>query len=245
MLIGLCWWIRNLSLYGWPDFLALSRHAEVVKGQPLTAAWLAEHGIGAYWVRAFKQTFQSFWGQFGWMALPMPGWVYICLLLTTCGALLGWCHLITHRSNVPLKQDGLRSSGAGLLYLALLFSALAYAGYNLTFVQHQGRYLFPALIPIACLLAAGLDGFLVSGLLLRGAMIAAAGCISLLALHYLKGTATPESIFAAGLVATIWRQLNRASAPWRVRLLLLAYGSLALLAIGALMVWIVPAFSHH
>jgi hypothetical protein len=31
-----------------------------------------------------------------------------------------------------------------------------HVGYNLTFVQHQGRYLFPALIPIALGFAVGL-----------------------------------------------------------------------------------------
>ena len=45
--------------------------------------------------------------------------------------------------------------------LLLLFSSaltmLEFLGYNLTFVQHQGRYLFPALIPVATAAALGLD----------------------------------------------------------------------------------------
>jgi hypothetical protein len=44
-----------------------------------------------------------------------------------------------------------------LLVASLLFTLLAYLGYNVTFVQHQGRYLFPALIPIGTAAALGLS----------------------------------------------------------------------------------------
>jgi hypothetical protein len=36
-----------------------------------------------------------------------------------------------------------------VLATTVLFVVLAYLYYNRTFVQHQGRYLFPALVPIA------------------------------------------------------------------------------------------------
>jgi hypothetical protein len=38
--------------------------------------------------------------------------------------------------------------------------ALVYLYYNRTFVQHQGRYLFPALIPIALGVALAVDALL-------------------------------------------------------------------------------------
>jgi hypothetical protein len=47
-----------------------------------------------------------------------------------------------------------------VLGLTLLLTLALHAGYNLTFVQHQGRYLFPALIPIAVGFAAGLGYWL-------------------------------------------------------------------------------------
>jgi hypothetical protein len=40
----------------------------------------------------------------------------------------------------------------------LTFGGLLY--YNFTFVQHQGRYLFPALIPLGLLFTLGLDQWL-------------------------------------------------------------------------------------
>jgi hypothetical protein len=44
----------------------------------------------------------------------------------------------------------------GLLALSTLFTLLSYLWYNLKLVQHQGRYLFPALIPIGLAFALGL-----------------------------------------------------------------------------------------
>ncbi|MBL7184651.1 MAG: hypothetical protein ISS50_09415 [Anaerolineae bacterium] len=44
----------------------------------------------------------------------------------------------------------------GLLALSALFTLLSYFWYNLTFVQHQGRYLFPALVPLGLAFALGL-----------------------------------------------------------------------------------------
>jgi hypothetical protein len=44
-----------------------------------------------------------------------------------------------------------------LLALSGLLTFAAFVWYNLTFVQHQGRYLFPALIPVTTAAALGLD----------------------------------------------------------------------------------------
>jgi hypothetical protein len=48
-------------------------------------------------------------------------------------------------------------AGLALFLAAAFLTLLEYLGYNLTFVQHQGRYLFPALIPIGTAVALGLD----------------------------------------------------------------------------------------
>ena len=49
----------------------------------------------------------------------------------------------------------------GLLVLFILgfLTFLQYFGYNLTFIQHQGRYLFPALLPLGFAVAAGMWGW--------------------------------------------------------------------------------------
>ena len=45
------------------------------------------------------------------------------------------------------------------MWLVIGLTALAYLYYNLEFVQLQGRYLYPALLPLALLLARGLDAW--------------------------------------------------------------------------------------
>ena len=53
-----------------------------------------------------------------------------------------------------------RSPQAIILALLVLLTFGGMIYYNLTFVQHQGRYLFPALIPIGLGFALGIDQWL-------------------------------------------------------------------------------------
>jgi 4-amino-4-deoxy-L-arabinose transferase-like glycosyltransferase len=143
------WWLRNALVYGWPDLLGLLRHAEVTVGQPRTSDWIADHGLVAWLVRGIRFTFQSFWGQFGWMGVVMDVRVYVALALATLLAVAG-CLL-------P-RPAGLRPADhLAILVLAaqFLLVLVAYVAFNAGFVQHQGRYLFTAVIPIALVFAVG------------------------------------------------------------------------------------------
>jgi 4-amino-4-deoxy-L-arabinose transferase-like glycosyltransferase len=153
--LGAIWWARNLTTYGGTDFLGLAAHDAVVIGQLRTADLVAQVGTGAYWQMALTTTFQSFWGQFGWMALPLDGRIYagigVGLLLALIGALL----MLPKRR--PPAQSWQIGAYAGLIALTAITAAQV-VYYNLTFVQFQGRYLYPALIPVALALAYGWDG---------------------------------------------------------------------------------------
>ncbi|HXF68709.1 MAG TPA: glycosyltransferase family 39 protein [Thermoflexus sp.] len=149
--LGALWWVRNSVVYGWPDFLGLQQHDRVVVGQPRTAEWIARFGLAATLDRFRTFTFQSFWGQFGWMGVVLDArWYLLFAWLTVLGLLGLALHLGRHRQASPLW--GLRGL---LLLLAFGLTAGTYLGYNLSFVQHQGRYLFPALLPIALGLVVG------------------------------------------------------------------------------------------
>ena len=151
LLMGSLWWGRNLVVYEGFDPFATIAHDEAVVGQTRTAEWVAEYGLAETVRRFAETTFNSFWGQFGWMALPMthPGWLYPLLRLFMGVAFVG------------LLLEGIRQRGQWrpavwiLLGVAGLATAV-HVGYNLTYVQHQGRYLFPALIPIGAGVAMGL-----------------------------------------------------------------------------------------
>jgi len=158
--LGALWWLRNLGVYGGFDVLGLARHNAVVVGQPATADWLARYGFGGLLVEALTTTFHSFWGQFGWMAVPMPDSVYRVLGALSVLALIGWAWRVLERPQAHGARRRAFTPAAGLLALLTLltFGGLIY--YNLTFVQHQGRYLFPALIPIGLGFNLGIDQWL-------------------------------------------------------------------------------------
>jgi 4-amino-4-deoxy-L-arabinose transferase-like glycosyltransferase len=160
LLLGAIWWTRNVNVYGWPDVLGLRQHDLVVAGQPRTADYIAQNGWQMYWNRAFTETFNSFWGQFGWMAVPMPEWIYrivqVFLVIVVSGLALG----LRRTSRSPTDDTMTQRSAWIILLVTLALALAAFVYYNTEFLQHQGRYLFPGLIPFALLMAFGLDGWM-------------------------------------------------------------------------------------
>ncbi|NJL93908.1 MAG: glycosyltransferase family 39 protein [Anaerolineae bacterium] len=163
LVMGGAWWARNLSLYGGTDFLGLQRHAEVAGDQLRTEDYLNDsaflNGDREAFVRNFgTTTYNSFWGQFGWMAVPMTPRDYRILLIF-CGVVgLGLVLAL-------LRADGWRAWASpqreGLVLMTVVAGLVvaAYLFYNLEFYQAQGRYLFPALIPLGLMVGLGLSGW--------------------------------------------------------------------------------------
>jgi hypothetical protein len=163
LLLGAVLWLHNIDVYGGFDVLGLARHNSIVVGQATTAEWIAQYGFGGLITRGLTTTFHSFWGQFGWMAVPMPDSTYLLLGLLSIVALIGWLWWLVER----MKDEGGRmkrflhiSPQSTILLLLFILTVGGFIYYNLTFVQHQGRYLFPALIPIGLVVAIGLDHIL-------------------------------------------------------------------------------------
>ena len=154
LLAGL-WWARNVGVYGWPDLFGLGAHNAVVVGQPRTAEMIAAEGWGVYLRAALYHTYNSFWGQFGWMAYPLQTWMYAALTAFLGVAVLGL--LLGLRRMRGALADPARRAAWALLALALVVSFAQFVYYNTEFVQFQGRYLYPGLIPFAVLVALGLD----------------------------------------------------------------------------------------
>ncbi len=161
LLIAAPWYLRNAGLYGGLDVLGLARHDKVVVGQLRTTNYLAEVGAAAYARNFGLTTFKSFWGQFGWMAVPMDTRTYRLLLALVglAGAGLA-AFLVQQWRGSPGRQFELSAAqwqALGLLALTVALVLAAYSGYNLSFVQFQGRYLFPGLIPLGLFLSLGLS----------------------------------------------------------------------------------------
>lgn len=114
-----------------------------VTGEMLTA----EHLRHIIWT-----VYRSFFALFGWMSVPVSGWLYLVWGLLGGAALIGW--------GWRPAGDGKRlqkslSRPAGLLLAAAVILLLGVIKNNLLVSQSQGRFLFPALGAIAPLWAVG------------------------------------------------------------------------------------------
>ncbi|MFQ5594368.1 MAG: hypothetical protein ACE5HA_09485 [Anaerolineae bacterium] len=149
------WFVRNAVIYGGLDLFGRQRHSAVVAGQWRTVDWIAVYGWGAFWDRAWNFTFKSFWGVFGWMGVFMDQRIYTGLLIATLLGVAGCLLFLIRSLRDPDRLSRRQWASLGLLALSIILTFGAYVWYNLTFVQHQGRYLFPALVPIALFAALG------------------------------------------------------------------------------------------
>ena len=182
MLVVAPWLWRNWRLWGdplgWPLVLATIDR----RSGPLIIAdfiWLA------------RGWFQSFWGKFGvagHLPLPLPFYVVWAALLVA--AALGWLHPPLRRRMRVLRA----TAGAGWVIL-LGATAVTVAGiisYSRTALgTDQGRLLFPAVAPIALLIAGGVAAWLPAARTrwLPIGMIAGMGTVASLAL--LAGVVSP------------------------------------------------------
>lgn len=241
LLIALPWYVRNAGLYGHFDILGLARHDQVVVGQLRTSDYLAQVGWQNYLWEFVTTTFRSFWGQFGWMAVPMSGRVYLGLTLLCFMALGGLGVSIV---NCQLSEHGRRA--VRLMGLTIGLMALGYLWYNLQFKQFQGRYLFSALIPLGLFLTVGLYAalswrarwWLVAGLALAGVGVLLMGFIS----GDLDGVATLMTGLGVVLaIGRIWlARYWLISTSW---LLTAVYSGLALLTLVSPFWYIIPYLS--
>jgi len=147
LLVALPWLVRNAAIYGPGDLLGLARHDQVVVGQLTPRQYVAENGLAAL-LRAFVvTTFQSFWGQFGWMGVVLHSRFYVAWALLSGLSLIGLATYLVRSLRGARRVPSHLKRGLALLLVWAALTTLGYAWYNLKYVQHQGRYLFPALVP--------------------------------------------------------------------------------------------------
>lgn len=239
LLLGLFWFVRNSLVYGGMDILGLGRHDAIMLLQPHTADWLARLGWAGLAKEFLMTTFRSFWAQFGWMGILVDDRIYLLLGLLSFFVVLGFVVFLLRDFGRLLIHQKLCLA---VLFLSFLFTLGSYLWYNAQFVQHQGRYLFPALIPLGIFFALGvwtlldrsyakyLAGLLVLGLLVVGAEGWLAGHINKWLIAMLGGMA---ALFG---VRTFLPQ------TWRKGLYVLPFLGLWALDVVCLLVFIVPYF---
>jgi len=147
------WLDRIAARLGVPDRL-FARLFAPWRWQPMALHQYAYFGL---------LTFASWWGNFGWMHIPMDPELYGILaaasLLALAGLLKGLLHNLIRRSH-PCT---LTSYDFAFVILGLsVILVLIQAGVQMVLQQQpqQGRYLFPALMPTALLFARGLAAWM-------------------------------------------------------------------------------------
>jgi len=175
-LISLPWLARNAALYGPGDLFALARHDQVVAGQLTSAQYVAQHGWSALVSSLVVTTFHSFWAQFGWMGVVLPDRVYLTLALLSALAAIGFALRLWRMWRSAERPPRASVRGLALLLLWAALTTLGYLWWNTRFLQHQGRYLFPALVPWGLAFTLGLRELLRRPL---GPTLAAFGIASL------------------------------------------------------------------
>jgi hypothetical protein len=223
------------------DIWGLGRHDAIVVGQPRTAEWLAQLGAAGLARELILTTFKSFWAQFGWMGILVDQRIYLILALLCAVVGLGLVLFATNYTNFTNLSSQKRMA-LGLLALSALFTLLSYLWYNLEFVQHQGRYLFPALIPIGLAFALGLREVLAKDNAKAVAVLFLTGFLILAAKGLVTGDFNKLSILLLGCAAVAFG--TKALLPEKYDDLVFALPYLGLLGLDLIcLFWfIVPYF---
>jgi 4-amino-4-deoxy-L-arabinose transferase-like glycosyltransferase len=144
------WFLRNLMVYGDLDLFGLARHSQVVVGQPRVGVF--DWAVAKHFTTV---TFQSFWAQFGWMGVPADTRTYVFVGLLSALAGLGLA-LFLARSLRGGVLSAHQKASLALLGAAALLVLAGMLRYNLEFIQPQGRYLFPTMLPLGLFFVLGL-----------------------------------------------------------------------------------------
>jgi 4-amino-4-deoxy-L-arabinose transferase-like glycosyltransferase len=150
--LALPWLLRNQQLYG--DPLAMGVFKQAFEGSPKAEAFIQGLGAQQYWVgMVWWWTARSFFGAFGYMDIFWPSGLYIALILLFVALFLGWVFRVMRKEDRDFKAVQILHIGFVLLIGAL------FVQFNMQYFQGQGRYLFPALGPIAVIFSLGLVYF--------------------------------------------------------------------------------------
>ncbi len=144
------WYIRNFALYG--DALAghwwARAYISGIRTEPLTLERAQDFVLSV---------FASFWAVFGWGNIAVAKSVYQLLSLAVVLSLAGVCYrVLRHWREPQFPRSGIALLALTVIGITLLLFYYLYGG---AVTVDQGRYLFPALAPLAIFFIFGLGAF--------------------------------------------------------------------------------------
>ena len=148
LLLGGWWYYRNWRLYGDPTGLSafvaiVGRRYPVPTVRQLMGEW--------------KGFVMSYWGFFGGLNVPAPGWVYWTLCVPGATGLVGApTYLLRAHRGRTLGPERRLQLGLVILWPCLLLAALV--RWTMMTTASQGRLMFPAITAISLVMVMGLAG---------------------------------------------------------------------------------------
>jgi 4-amino-4-deoxy-L-arabinose transferase-like glycosyltransferase len=144
------WYVRNVQLYS--DVTGLTMFLDIVGRRDIPA------DFGQLWTERFSLS-RAFWGMFGGMNLPMPGWIYTVFDTVAIAGAIGAAAFFI-KTAVRRKWETPR----WLLFIVPLswtvITVLAYLRWTSETPASQGRLLFGALSAICIWLVLGITWWL-------------------------------------------------------------------------------------
>lgn len=158
------WWLVSaFGTYGFSDPYATGRAAQLAESLNLGSGAGSDRGLGlwqmlvdAKWIEI---TLRSFVGVFGWMSLPLSGWLYLLVAALVLMGVIGSSFHVAARIRLALRRPGApaRIALVSCTFAPLmLMPVLSVRNSFLNDFQAQGRYLFAALVPLLIGVALGL-----------------------------------------------------------------------------------------
>lgn len=151
------WFARNMSLYG--ELLPIRAFNNAFQGTAQARPRIERFGVMLYTQTVVIDSFKSFWAVFGnaqssrvGIPLFLPDQIYLFPLLLTLIGMAGFVRLHFERNRLFSR---VQLQSIWLSIVTLLLVGGSFALFLTRYYQTQGRYLFPALLPISLLLSLG------------------------------------------------------------------------------------------
>ena len=163
LLISGWWFARNYVLYGDAlGFSTVKKTFAALAPDYISVADLGHNFLTVLLITNWNvRSFESFFALFGWMSIELPSYFYIITALFVLLALFGWLfHFVD--LGFQKKLNKIIFSRLFPLFAAFLFAIAGVIYLSVWTALHndfqpQGRYLFPALIPIMIVIIKGIQ----------------------------------------------------------------------------------------
>lgn len=164
-LIGGWWYVRSYLLSGSPTGMVVGEFRTQPFGTPRQNA--------SWWLGMWRLTFQSYWGYWGWLEVPLPAWCYRLLagasVLSAILAIGGLLGALRHRLPAARRLVFWVAMASGYVAIMAVVAVVIGPAHN-----NQGRHWLPiVMVPALTLGWCAATAEAIAGRLASGGIVAA------------------------------------------------------------------------